>query len=82
MPRASRNPLAVAALVFGILSLCGGVLAPAGLALGYFALRRARRDAGAGLTQARVGIVLSLAGLAVTTPLLVILLNSSVLSGP
>lgn len=78
--RASRNPLAVAALVFGILSLCGGVLAPVGLVLGYFALRRARGDYDAGATQARAALVLSCVGLAITTPLLLIILRFSLMT--
>ena len=77
--RASRNPLAIAALVFGILSLCGGVLAPVGLILGYLALRNARRDSDIGATQARAALVLSCVGIAVTTPILLILLRFSIM---
>ena len=78
--RASRNPLAITALVFGILSLCGGVLAPVGMILGYFALRQAKRNYDAGATQARAAIILSCVGVAATTPILLIVLRFSHLS--
>ena len=74
---ASRNPLAIVALVVGILSLCGGVLAPLGLGLGYLALRKARLDGGVGAAQARAALVASAVGLAVTGPLLIVVLRYS-----
>lgn len=75
------NPLATAALVVGILSLCGGVLGPVGLGLGLVALRRANARGGAGQNQARAGIVFSLVGLTVTGPLLLVAMLFPALTG-
>ena len=79
LPRDERkNGVATAALVLGVLSLCGGLTAIPGLVCGVIGMSRASSRGGVGFGMAIAGTVLSVVGMLMTIPLMIGLLLPAV----
>ena len=72
------NGIATAALVLGVLALCGGLTSIPGLVCGILGMGRAKSRGGAGQGMALAGTILSGIGLLSTVPLLIALLLPAV----
>ena len=77
-PAVASNGMATAALVLGVLALCGGLTAIPGLICGVIGMSRASSRNGAGYGMAIAGTVLSGFGLLTTIPLMIALLLPAV----
>ncbi len=77
-PAPPGNGMATAALVLGVLSLCGGIASIPGLICGIVGLGRANQRGGSGSGMAIAGMVLSGIGLFTAIPLLIALLLPAV----
>jgi hypothetical protein len=73
-----RNSIAAAALVLGVLALCGGITAIPGLICGILGMSRAGSRGGTGHGMALAGVILSVIGLLTAAPLLIALLLPAV----
>ena len=77
-PAVTSNGMATAALVLGVLALCGGLTAIPGLICGVIGMSRASSRNGAGYGMAIAGTVLSGFGLLTIIPLMIVLLLPAV----
>lgn len=72
------NGMATAALVLGVLALCGGLTAIPGLICGIIGMGRASSRNGAGFGMALAGVILSGIGIFTGIPLMIVLLLPAV----